>query len=63
MLGEEYTKIDQELVNGAGELTKMIFGQVKIVLNEKGYGIKTTIPSVISGKDHSLSALTKGPSS
>ncbi len=61
MLGEEYTKIDQEIVDGAGELTNMIFGQAKIVLNEKGYGIKTAIPSVISGKDHSLSALTKGP--
>lgn len=61
MLGEEYHKIDQEIIDGAGELTNMIFGQAKIVLNEKGYGIKTAIPSVVSGKDHSLAALTKGP--
>jgi len=61
MLGEEYHKIDQEIVDGAGELTNMIFGQAKIVLNQKGYGIKTAIPSVVYGKDHSLSALTRGP--
>lgn len=61
MLGETYTKIDKEIVDGAGELTNMIFGQAKIVLNEKGYGIKTAIPSVVTGRDHSLSAFTKGP--
>lgn len=61
MLGEEFTKLDKEIIDGAGEITNMIFGQAKIVLNEKGYGIKTAIPSVVTGKDHSLSALTKGP--
>lgn len=61
MLGEEYTKLDKEIVDGAGELTNMIFGQAKIVLNEKGYGIKTAIPSVVTGKNHTLSAQTKGP--
>jgi len=61
MLGEEYKEISKDIIDGAGELTNMIFGQAKIILNEKGYGIKTAIPSVISGKNHSLSALTKGP--
>lgn len=61
MLGETYTEINKDIVDGAGELTNMIFGQAKIVLNEKGYGIKTAIPSVISGKNHTLSAMTKGP--
>lgn len=61
MLGEEYTELNKEIIDGAGEITNMIFGQAKIVLNEKGYGIKTAIPSVVSGKDHSLLALTKGP--
>lgn len=61
MLGEEYTKLDKEIIDGAGELTNMIFGQAKIVLNSKGYGIKTAIPSVVTGKNHTLSAQTKGP--
>lgn len=61
MLGEEITKMDKEIVDGAGEITNMIFGQAKVVLNEKGYGIKMAIPSVVTGKGHSLNAMTKGP--
>lgn len=61
MLGEEYTELNKDIIDGAGEITNMIFGQAKIVLNEKGYGIKTALPSVVSGKGHSLSAMSKGP--
>lgn len=61
MLGETFTEMSQDIIDGAGELTNIIFGQAKITLNEKGYGIKTAIPSVISGKNHTLSAQTKGP--
>lgn len=61
MLGEECNELNKELNDGAGEITNMIFGQAKITLNEKGYGIKTAIPSVVSGKNHTLSALTSGP--
>lgn len=61
MLGEEYKEISKEISDGAGELTNMIFGQAKIILNEKGYGIKTALPSVITGKNHSVESLTSGP--
>lgn len=61
MLGENYTKMSKEIEDGAGELTNIIFGQAKIALNEKGYGIKTAIPSVISGKDHSVQQMSKSP--
>ena len=60
MLGEVYTEVNKDILDGAGEITNMIFGQAKIVLNEKGYGIKTALPSVVTGKDHSLSTMTKG---
>lgn len=61
MLGDTFTEMTQDIIDGAGELTNIIFGQAKITLNEKGYGIRTAIPSVICGKNHSLSAQTKGP--
>lgn len=61
MLGEEYKELSKDLLDGAGEITNMIFGQAKIVLNDQGYGIKTALPSVVSGKNHSLTAVTKGP--
>lgn len=60
MLGEEFKELTKEIADGAGELTNMIFGQAKITLNEKGYGIKTALPSVVTGKDHSVSALNTG---
>ena len=62
MLGEKFEKITQEIQDGAAELTNMIFGQAKITLNEKGYNIKTAIPSVVSGKNHSFQSLARGPS-
>lgn len=61
MLGEEIKVIDKDVCDGAGEIINIIFGQAKISLNELGYGIKTAIPSVVTGKDHTLSAQTKGP--
>lgn len=61
MLGETITTINKEIEDGAGELTNIIFGQAKIELNERGYGIKTAIPSVIAGKDHHVKSMTRGP--
>lgn len=60
MLGETYTKLEPEIVDGAGELTNMIFGQAKLVLNKKDYGVQMAIPSVVTGKNHMISGITKG---
>lgn len=61
MLGETYTELTQDILDGAGEITNMIFGQAKVSLNEKGYGVQMALPSVIFGKDHSLLSSTQGP--
>lgn len=61
MLGEEYKEITKEIEDGAGELTNIIFGQAKIILNERGYGIKTALPSVITGQNHSILQMSNGP--
>ncbi len=61
MLGENYTTLSQEIIDGAGEITNMIFGQAKVVLNDKGYGIKMAIPSVVSGKEHTIQAMSQSP--
>lgn len=61
MIGEECSEINDMIRDAAGEMTNIIFGQAKIVLNQRGYGIKTALPSVIAGHDHSVLPLTKGP--
>ena len=60
IMGSEYTKIDEENISGAGEITNIIFGQAKISLNEKGYALKTALPSVVTGKDHSVKSSVEG---
>jgi chemotaxis protein CheX len=60
MLGETYTEMNPELKDGAAELTNMVFGQAKIILNEKGYGLKTALPSVVTGQGHSFQSVARG---
>jgi chemotaxis protein CheX len=61
MLGEPLQQLSQEIVDGAGELTNIIFGQAKLVLNEQGYGIKTAIPTVVTGSNHTIQTQASGP--
>lgn len=61
MLGEEFKELNEDLYDGAGELTNIIFGQAKIVLNEQNYKIQTALPSIIVGSDHSVLSPLKGP--
>ncbi len=61
LLGESIHTFDKEVADGAGEITNMIFGQAKIELNEKGYGIRTALPSVVTGENHTLKSNARGP--
>lgn len=60
MLGESYTAITDEIQDAAGELCNQIFGQAKMVLNQKGHTIQPAIPSIISGKAHKIKHLIDG---
>ena len=61
MLGETFTEINKDIQDGAAEITNMIFGHAKTQLNDRGYGIKTALPSVVVGKDHTVQSLSQGP--
>jgi chemotaxis protein CheX len=61
MLGEELSEMKPELHDGAAELTNIIFGHAKRVLNEGGHGIQMARPSVVTGNDHAVLNGTKGP--
>ena len=47
-------------VDTVGELTNMIFGQVKNELNQRGHHIKLGIPCVVSGKGHFVCQFHRG---
>ncbi|MGK5087139.1 chemotaxis protein CheX [Bdellovibrionota bacterium FG-2] len=54
MFGQPYKEITNEIVDLAGELSNMILGQAKMVLNPLGYQIQQAIPSCVWGKDHKI---------
>lgn len=61
MFGETYTSVTAEIQDAAAEICNQIFGYAKAKLNEKGHTIQRAIPSVVTGKSHTLRHSASGP--
>jgi len=61
MFGETMTELNTEIADAVGELTNMISGQARRELEEVGKIFKAAIPSVITGRNHSITHYTDGP--
>jgi len=61
MFGETITELNNEIADAVGELTNMISGQARRELEEVGKVFKAAIPSVITGRNHSITHYTDGP--
>lgn len=61
MFGEEMKELNDEIKDAVGEITNMISGQARQALEDLGRSLKAAIPSVIMGKDHSISHMTSHP--
>jgi chemotaxis protein CheX len=61
MLGDKLDTIDDTVTDMVGELTNMVTGGAKKILSEKGYRFDMALPTVISGKDHVVLHISKGP--
>ena len=61
MFGEEMTEVNAEIADAVGELTNMISGQARKELEEIGKKYQAAIPTVVTGKNHKLESMTKGP--
>ena len=61
MFGEEMTEIDNEITDAVGEITNMISGQARIKLEQNGLSLKAAIPTVIMGKDHTVTHISSQP--
>lgn len=51
---KELTTIDDSVRQGVGELTNMIYGQLKKALNERGHALQMAIPNVVIGRQHQV---------
>lgn len=61
MFGEEMPELNSEVADAVGELTNMISGQARRELEGIGKIFEAAIPSVISGKGHTIAHYTDGP--
>jgi chemotaxis protein CheX len=61
MFGEEKTEVDEEVKDAVGELTNMISGASRKTLEGLGHHFQGAIPSIISGHNHEVRHVTKGP--
>lgn len=58
MLMEEFTEINQDIVDAVGEITNMICGSAKRELDEKGYKFNMASPMIVSGKGVDIRQIT-----
>ncbi len=61
MLGEEINDLDDGITDAVGELANMISGQARRELEEKGRLLHGSIPTVITGRNHMLIHVARGP--
>jgi len=52
--GEETRTVNDNLVGGVSELTKVVFGMIKEKCNERGFNFHMCLPVVIIGSNHSM---------
>ena len=61
MFGEKMESLNEDISDAVGELTNMISGQARRELDEVGKVFKAAIPSVITGKNHTVRHYSDGP--
>jgi len=61
MFGEEMTKVNDEIRDAVGEITNMISGQARQELEQIGVSLDAAIPTVISGKNHTIKHISSYP--
>jgi len=61
MFCEEVTTLNQEIGDAVGEISNMISGQARQVLEGMNLNLQAAIPSVIMGKGHEITHITQQP--
>ena len=62
MLGEDIESINSDVKDAVGEITNMISGVARKNLEAEGFYIQAAIPTIVSGKNHSIAHVMGGPS-
>ncbi|HVO66769.1 MAG TPA: chemotaxis protein CheX [Syntrophales bacterium] len=62
MLGEQMTSINGDIRDAVGEITNMVSGAARKKIEAMGFSLSASIPTVVSGKEHSIMHVLGGPS-
>lgn len=54
MLGDEIDEINDEVRDAVGEITNMISGDARRILQQQGLNLSASIPTIITGKGHTI---------
>lgn len=60
VIGKSISVTHEMAVDAVGEITNMIFGQIKADLGSRGYALRLGIPCVVTGKGHFVSHFHRG---
>lgn len=58
---ETVSEFNEEVEDAVGELTNMICGDARRRLGEGGFSLQAGIPTIVSGKSHSIRHVHQGP--
>ncbi|MDY6852597.1 MAG: chemotaxis protein CheX [Thermodesulfobacteriota bacterium] len=61
MLGDVIEDVTAEAQDAVGELTNMISGDARRMLQQEGINLTAAIPSIVAGKDHTITHFVTGP--
>ncbi len=62
MLGEKHTEIDRAVLDAVGELTNMISGSSRKLMEKDDLKVFAAIPTIVFGRAHTVRHVIKGPS-
>jgi chemotaxis protein CheX len=59
MFGEPVSEINEEVKDAVGEILNIVSGQARQKLEARGISLRGAIPTVITGKNHTICHITK----
>jgi len=61
LFGNEVKEVNDEVKDAVGEMTNMICGDARRRLEGQGVSLQAGTPTVVAGKDHSVTHINTGP--
>jgi chemotaxis protein CheX len=61
MLGEEIDEVTNDVRDAVGELTNMISGDARRLLQQEGLSLAAAIPTIVAGANHTIKHVVSGP--